>query len=389
MKRKINFDLPKDHKPHTDKYFLRSKEILEKEDINPYVRYQTFVRKGPGKIGGIDKSIAAIMKYAPQLKNNGKIYAIDNNTQYQPKETLMVIEGHVQDLIDIETVYLSIISEETGKANNLPDPDLDKITDTVSEIVDILENSEFGARPLSYFGARHFGYEWDADISKAAHDGGAVSASTDYGAETFGQKGVGTVPHSLVLSMASKYGIENSAVETMKAFDKHMDKDIPRIFLADTFNKEISDTLKVAETLGDKFWGPRFDTNGANIMEGGLDSFGNKKYNNWDHWVGKGVKINGVARARYTFNSAGYEDLKIALTSGFSNPHKVREFVEYEDKYNLKLFDFLGAGFADGRYTTTSDIMGYYNNGKFIELHKVGRPIRENPKLKEVDLSVY
>jgi nicotinate phosphoribosyltransferase len=382
MKRKTKFQFPAKHEPHTDKYFLRSREILQKEDINPTVVYQAFIRKGPGIVNGIDESIAAIMKYRPEFAKNGKIWALNDGDKYESCETLMLIEGPVQDLVDLETFYLSILSERTGKANGLEDPDLEKITNTAREITNILENSKFGPRATSYFGARHFGYEWDAKIARAVYEGGFTAASTDEGAGTFGKKGGGTTPHALLIAFASKYGLENYAVKAMLAFDKHIDESVPRIFLADTFNKEITDTLKVAEALGKKFYGPRFDTNGGVIAEGGSEDDGRK------YWTGKGVTIEGVLAAKRAFAKAGY-DLNNSLTSGFSNPEKVRAIVEAEKEYGVKLFDFLGAGFADNRYTATSDIVRYVDNGQYIDLHKVGRKYNPNPRLKEVDLEVY
>ncbi len=384
VKRKTEFDFPPRHEPHTDAYFLRSAEVLRKEKINPQVRYQVFIRKGPGITGGIDEAIASIMKYSPKLaEHGGMIYALHDGMEYQPEETLMLIDGPVLDLIELETMYLSILSDRASRANNEPEPDLEKIKTNVREVVQLLDKSKFGPRSLSYFGARHYGYEWDAKIAKAAYEGGATSTSTDVGAATFGQKGVGTVPHALVLVMASEYGEENSAVETMKAFHKHMPKGVPRIFLADTFNREITDTLQVAEVLGNDFWGPRFDTNGETVAEGGIP-FDGRKY-----WTGTGVTVEAVVAARRAFDDAGYSDLRIALSSGFSNPKKVEAFVLGEKKYDLKLFDFIGAGFADDRFQATSDIMGYFEGDKFITLHKMGRPYRPNPRLEKVDLSVY
>lgn len=382
--RKTEFEFPPRHEPHTDKYFLRSAEILRKEGINPFVRYQIFIRKGPGITGGIDEAIAAIMKYSPKLEEHGgRIFALHDGVRYEPEETLMLLEGPILDLIELETMYLSILSDRTGRANGEPEPDLEKIRANVREVVELINKSKFGPRHLSYFGARHYGYEWDAKIARVAYEAGAASTSTDIGAATFGQKGVGTMPHALVLAIASKYGEEDSAVETMKAFHKHMPKEVPRIFLADTFNREITDTLKVAEELGDDFWGPRFDTNGAVIAEGGVP-FDGRKY-----WTGTGVTVEAVAAARRAFNDEGYPDLKIALSSGFSNPKRVEAFILGEQRYDLKLFDFIGAGFADNRYVATSDIMGYFVDDEFITLHKAGRPYRPNPRLEKVDLSVY
>jgi len=383
-KRKTDFDLPSRHEPHTDKYFLRSKEILVKEDINPFVRYQVFIRKGPGVVQGIDETIAATLKFSPKLaEHGGRIYALEDGNKYESCETLMFIDGPVQDLVELETLQLSILSQRTSEANGMPEPDLEKTKNTASEITDIIEKSRYGVRPCSYFGARHFGCEWDAQLARAAYDGGFTSASTDIGAGTFGRKGNGTTPHALMLSFASKYGIRNYAAEVMKAFDKHIDPSVPRAFLADTFNREITDTLSVAEALGETFWGPRFDTNGAVVAEGGVPGDTIK------YWNGKGVTIFGVGAARKAYNEAGSSNLNLALTSGFSNPRKVAEFVKAEYRGEMKLFDFVGAGFADNRYTATSDIMGYNENGTFRELHKVGRPIRPNPRLKEVNLGDY
>jgi nicotinate phosphoribosyltransferase len=296
----------------------------------------------------------------------------------------MVVEGYVQDLMDLETIPLSALSERTSAVNGAGEPDPARITETVAEIMDILERSEYGPRPLSYFGARHYGSEWDARLGKAAFDGGATAASTDMGASQAGLRGSGTTPHALLLAFASRYGIGEYQVRVMEAFRKHIDDSVPTVFLADTFNREITDTLKVARALGEDFHGPRFDTNGAVVAEGGVPFDGRK------FWTGNGVTVAGVLAARRAFADAGYRNLEIALTSGFSNPEKVRTFVEAEKKYGRKLFGFLGAGFADGRYTATSDIVGYYGEqGRFQELHKVGRPIRPNPELENVDLTEF
>ena len=59
-------------------------------------------------------------------------------------------------------------------------------------------------------GPRHWHYELDADIAKAALDAGFIETSTDAGAKQFGKKGVGTIPHALENVMAHYYGKENA-----------------------------------------------------------------------------------------------------------------------------------------------------------------------------------
>ena len=57
----------------TDKYFLRTKEVLRKDGLNPYVRAQVFIRNGPGIIAGLDEAVKLIRNNSPLEKNGGKI----------------------------------------------------------------------------------------------------------------------------------------------------------------------------------------------------------------------------------------------------------------------------------------------------------------------------
>ncbi|KKL69497.1 hypothetical protein LCGC14_2114280, partial [marine sediment metagenome] len=65
----MKFNLPKDHKPYIDKYFLRAKEILQKDGLNPVVKAQVFIRKGTCRVYGINEAIAILNKYNPNPKN--------------------------------------------------------------------------------------------------------------------------------------------------------------------------------------------------------------------------------------------------------------------------------------------------------------------------------
>ena len=49
---------------YTDKYFLRSKEILRHENINPIVRYQIFARENIDKLKGVDEAVEFIRNVA-------------------------------------------------------------------------------------------------------------------------------------------------------------------------------------------------------------------------------------------------------------------------------------------------------------------------------------
>ena len=61
------------------------------------------------------------------------------------------------------------------------------------------------------------------------------------------------MPHALVL-------IFGDTVRAAEAFDKHIDPEVPRIILVDTFKDEAEESLRVADALGDRLWGVRLDT---------------------------------------------------------------------------------------------------------------------------------
>jgi len=228
----------------SDKYFLRANEILKADDLNPWVNMQVFVRKGPGKIAGINEAIELITQNSNIEKVGGRIYAKQDGALYQPTETVMNIIAPVQEIMELETVYLGIIAAATTRQNDKKEIDLKSIQRNVEQIVELAKD-----RPVLYFGARHWHYSEDKDIASAAFAGGAFQAATDNGAKVAGKLGVGTIPHALENVYAYKYGKNKAVVESTKAFDKHMDLAIPRIALVDYNNKEISDTLDTIYAL--------------------------------------------------------------------------------------------------------------------------------------------
>ncbi len=385
-KEKTRTNLLNESQKYADKYFLRTGSVLRAEDINPWVRAQVMIRKGPGKVYGVDEALAILEKYSPLVKNGGRVYALNEGSEYAPKETLMLIESPIQDIVELETMYLGVLSAETTKANDKRGVDLNQVRKNMAAVVRAAKG-----RPVSYFGARHWRFDEDAAISRAAYEGGATSASTDAGAETFGQKGIGTTPHVLENIMAWKYGRENAVLETLLAFDRVIDKSVPRVILCDYRNKEITDTLACARALGNRLWGPRIDTCGENVGEGAVPSPEEEVFEFDDglntelrgYWRGNGVTISGVYAMRKALNENGYADMKIALSSGFANPEKVQAFVEAEAILGVRLFDLLGVGQVFESRAAKMDIVAVGETPKdFVPISKTGRGYNPNPKLK-------
>lgn len=353
--------LPKDYTPYIDKYFLRAKEILEKENLNLNVTAQVFIRRGGVRIYGINKAVEIICKYA----NKVKIYALKEGSLFQPKETLMFIEAPIQEIIALETMYLGVLTAETTRQNDKVDVDYKKVRNRMGMIVELVDG-----RPISYFGARHWDYAQDYSIAKACAEAGAANCSTDIGAEAFNQKeGIGTIPHALEAIYHWRDGMDKAVHYATKAFDEHMDVSIPRIALVDYANKEVDDTLLCAYKLRNRLYGIRIDTCGENVMQDNC-------------WFEKGVTVAGVYAVKSALGRAGFNQVNVILSSGFGDYKKVEAFLEAEKRLG-KLFDGLGVGNIFGIPTlrmATMDIVKV--DDKFIS--KVGREYQANPNLKRV-----
>jgi nicotinate phosphoribosyltransferase len=351
-----------DVQKYTDKYFTYTREILEKEGLDPWVAVQVFIRKGPGKLGGMKEAIHLIIDNSGIEYVNGKIWALKDGQKYKPRETIMVIEAPIQLIAELETLYLGVISAGTTRANGEGIPICPDIKDRMRQIVDLVNN-----RPVYYFGARHWHYEMDGSISRAAFGGGAAGCSTDAGAETVGQKGLGTMPHVLPIVL-------NSTAEAARLFNYWIDPAVRRIVLADTFNQEITDSVvSINRLLGGILKnrikeppGIRLDTCGENIGE-------------TCHYE-TGVTIELARNVRLALDHAGYGDSPITLSSGFANPDKVRRFVEAEKALGIRLFDSLGVGQLFHSRSATADIVKVDEEFR----SKTGRPYRSNRRLKRV-----
>ncbi len=393
----IKQSLPEKFEPYSDKYFLRTHQILNEEGLNPFVRAQIFIRKGPGKVGGIEEAVAMLDRYTQIRQNGGKVYALEEGADYGPKETLMVIEARVQDIIALETLYLGALSAETTRVNDgVESVDVVRAEEKMRRIVELADG-----RPVMYFGARHWSYREDAAIAAAAFRAGASSCSTDNGAFAFGQVGQGTIPHALENIYAYTCGKNDAVVEATKAFDRVIDPSVPRIALIDYNNKELDDSVAVAQALGEKLYAVRVDTCGENVAQGALISDRCEEAESWKkagiqlpsvgeprakYWYGTGVTVTGVYALRKALDQHGFSNVKIVLTSGFGDSKKVEAFLEAEKQLNVRLFDALGVG---GIYEpcrmATMDIVAVGESPETLTpLSKVGRPYQANSRLKQV-----
>jgi len=374
-----NNKITKEYQQYTDKYFLRSKEILEKEGINPLVRYQVFARRDVDKLKGINEAIEFIRGV---IGNKVKIFSLKEEEKYFANEPIMKLEGKVQDLIDLETVYLGILS-----GNLTGNIDLKEVRKKAKAINQAAQN-----KPVFYFGARHFHPDLDEKLARICFEEGFIGASTDIGAKAWDKKGLGTIPHALVLTydayMRENNLLGNPTVEATKGFDKYIDKIIPRIVLNCTYNREITDTIESAKKVPN-LKGTRIDTCGENFTQGSQKIVLPKLNVPEKYLNGKGVTIQSVWGLRRALDEVGFGNLEITVSSGF-NSEKTSAFVEadraYQTIYGKPLFDNIGTGSLAQPFMTTSDICAYFSEkeNSWKSLSKAGRKELPSKRLEEV-----
>ena len=361
--------LPDALRAHVDKYFLRSRQILTAEGVDPVVTMQVFFRDGPGVFAGIDEAAALLRDTSALAAHGGTLHALPEGATYAPLEPVMHIEGRLTDFIEHETLYLGIISAATSLANGLPEPDPDAIATRAAAIRALVPDKQ-----LMYFGARHWHPRSEEAFCRAAVGAGFDACATDAGAIAAGlATGVGTIPHALVLAFAGTCGREHATREAALAFDRHTEAACPRVALVDTFNREIDDALDTARALGDKLAAVRLDTAGEVIGQGGAPADGRP------FRTGTGVTVAGTLAVRRALDAAGFEKVGIVLSSGFGNPEKIKAFVEAEKQYG-RLFESLGIGGLFRSFAATADIVRVGG----IDLAKTGRSYRPNPRLVRV-----
>ncbi|MCP4155759.1 MAG: nicotinate phosphoribosyltransferase [bacterium] len=358
--------LPQSHHPYTDKYFLRTNEILKKEKLNPRVSIKVFCR-GKGPVAGLEEAVEIIKTYSNLQKGKGEVW-ISRKEHYSNNEPLMIIKAPVQEIVELETMYLGVMSAAISQASGLEKPSPLQIKSKLRRLKAI-----YGPIPIIYFGARHYHWSMDKEIAAAALEGGAVQTSTDIGSSNIGQQGVGTTPHLLTIILASIYGKENATLKTAQLFDKHMPAEIPRVTLVDTFNREITDSLAVARYFGKRKHAFRLDTCGENIGEGST-LYKGQKTRDPQYKTGTGVTVELAANLRNRLIREGYgENTGIFLSSGFGNENKAGAFVEANSEFikakGLTAISGVGIGEVSGARFCTADI--FEVDGK--PLAKTGR----------------
>lgn len=320
----------------SDKYFYRTKQILEKDNNHIKVLMQIFCRK-KASLCGIDEAIA-ILKLCSDSPQNLTIKALYDGDEIFPEETVMTIEGDYSTFAHLETIYLGVLARGTS------------IATATRKVVQAA-----GDRPVLFFPARFDHYWTQFCAGYAAWIGGADSVSTDAQGQWWGSEGMGTIPHGLIAAY------KGDTVRAAEAFDKYIPADVKRIVLVDFDADCINTSLAVAKSLGEKLWGVRFDI-AQDVKDKSVDC--------------SGVCEELCQKARREFDKAGFSWIKIIISSGFDEG-KIKKFVREKVP-----FDAVGVGSSllKERIDFTADVV--LVEGRACS--KVGRKFNPNPRLELV-----
>jgi len=328
---------------YSDSYFLRTQEILNKDNHHPRVLMQIFQRQH-AVLCGIDEAIAIVKKCALNPENI-KIQALYDGDEIQPWETVMTIEGDLADFSHLETVYLGVLSRST------------KIASNVRNVV-----RSACSKPVLFFPSRFDHYAVQALDGYAAYIGGVYGVSTAANGIYWGGKALGTIPHALIAT----YG--GNTLQATLAFDNHIDPSINRVALVDFDNDCVSTSLAVARELGDKLWAVRLDTADNLIDKSVIPYMGTFKPT--------GVCAQLVRNVRSALDEHGYGHVKIMVSGGFT-AERIRDFEAANVPADIYA---VGSSLFNGSINFTADIV-------MLDGHpcsKVGRSYQPNLRLEIV-----
>ena len=312
-----------------DIYFVRTKEILRKEGLNPQVTMEIFPSRS-GILCGMREVETLLRKVLPEQR---QVWALSEGDPMAAKEVVLRITAPYDSFGLYETAILGILAHCSGWAT------------AARECVQAAQGI-----PITSFGARHVHPLVAGIMDYSAMVGGCAGCSSIAGAELAGITASGTMPHALILI------IGGTATATL-AFDRHMPADVPRTSLVDTFKDEAEESIIVAEAMKGRLNGVRLDT----PSERGR------------------VTVDLVKEVRARLDLAGFKEVSIFVSGGIT-PERIKFFIESGAPVD---------GFGVGSYISGAKPIDFTADIHEIE----GRPVAKrgripgitpNPRLKRI-----
>ncbi|MCL2032810.1 MAG: nicotinate phosphoribosyltransferase [Methanomassiliicoccaceae archaeon] len=227
-----------------DIYFERTKEILEESGLSGTKvcaeisggslpkGWEWAVFCGLEEVIRLTEGLPVSISAVPE----GTIFR--TRTAGSVRVPLMNIFGAYTDFGVMETAILGMLCQPSGIA-------------TAAARTKIAAKN----KTVLAFGNRRMHPAISGVLDRSSYVGGCDAVSSKIGGEIIGSEPIGTVPHTLMLLMGS-----NDAA--FRAFDRVIDKGVPRIMLIDTFSDERAAALEACASIKD-LKGVRLDTPGS------------------------------------------------------------------------------------------------------------------------------
>ena len=333
---------------YTDAYFNHSRSALLAEGRHPRVLMQVFQKKS-AMLGGMDEAVA-ILKLCSHGWDELTVHALYDGDWIEPWETVLTIEGDYTLYAHLETVYLGVLARRTIVATN------------VAEVLDAA-----GGKPVIFMPARHDHHRVQTGDGYAAYVAGQVlgapiGVTSDAQASWWGGRGIGTVPHALIAACGG------DTVAAVRIFADWAPEDMNVTVLVDFENNSVETALSVARELGSRLWGVRLDTSESLVDRSLWEEMGD--------FDPRGVNERLVRKVRAALDAEGFGDVKIVASGGFTL-ERIRAFEDRGvpvDAYGV------GSSLIRGENDFTGDVV--IADG--VEVAKVGRRVRPNPRLAQV-----
>ena len=312
---------------YTDKYFLRTKEIVGRFG-DCTVTYAVFMRRP------VTCAPRLAIEWLERVADDRNV-SIGIDLEYREGawvgagEPIALLTGSLYHLIDIETQFLQKLGAACVAAYNAYVMCVE-LPRTAFLAMDARHCAGTDMGELMAYGAS----VGSSKAKKKFQARGFIGNATDATAHFFGQKhGYGTMPHALI-------GYAGSTLRASEMFhETHPGENLT--VLVDYFGREVTDALAVCARFpgfaADGRLSLRLDTHGGRFVEG-LDTAnsyavlernatrairGYRSDSELRHLIGAGVSAAAIWHLREALDGAGYGNVKIVASSGFT-PEKCR-----------------------------------------------------------------
>jgi len=278
-------------------YFLKSREIVVKNEPNHIVTMQFFQRTDDAMLCGVDEAIALIHTFAKNPQNL-VIYALNDGDLISANEPVLKVTGRYEDFGFLESMIDGILARRTSVATN--------VYRTVRELK---------GKDIFSMADRQDDYHTQIGDGYASYAAGIRKVSTDAQGLWWGGHGVGTMPHAL---------IELCGGDICRASDiYHATYPNEKVTaLIDYNNNVVEDTITLAKHLKENLRAVRVDTSKSLIDH----YFDDKDTSGFDpHGVCKEL----IFALRKALDDNGFNYVKIIVSSSFT-AEKIKEWVKLD-----------------------------------------------------------